>query len=52
VTGTTRRGSFGLPSAALAQFLADWVAHHIQGEDKAMVTWLKAHKGMGAAAHH
>ena len=37
---------------ALAQFLADWVAHHIQGEDKAMVTWLKAHKGTAVHAPH
>lgn len=29
----------------LSQFLADWLRHHINEEDKGMITWLRAKAG-------
>jgi hemerythrin len=29
----------------LPQFLADWVRHHIAGEDQGMIAWIRARRG-------
>lgn len=31
-------------SITLSQFLADWLRHHIQEEDQALITWLRQKK--------